>query len=178
MLPWLVLVGNVVSHATLIATLTILSNSARNVSFGVAIRANVNMIIRAGGVMLLIAANVMNWSVAITATDVDVSTAWRHDHVLFVMFMHVTSALTTKTIDHVSFVVIFCVVIMDITVKNATKCSAGTATMDPCVITTPHFQMMTMAVVYSGAPRESTFLSVAIYHIVCCCTKHALLNKY
>jgi len=59
MLPWPVLACNGVSHATLIGTKILLSDSATNASFGVAINASVE-IIHAGGVMLLIAENVMN----------------------------------------------------------------------------------------------------------------------
>jgi len=122
-----------------------LSHSARNASFGIAIHAGIKITIHAGGVMLLIAANVTNSSLVITATDMDVSIAWIYVHVPVVTFMYVPTALT-NAIVHVSFVVMLFVLIMPTTVKNAQTCSVSTARIGiPCVITNPYFQIMMIA---------------------------------
>ena len=89
MQPWPVLACNVVSHAMLIGTKIALTNFVRNASSGTAVSASIKT--SALSVMLLIAANVVNLTLAITATNMDALTPWRYDHAPFVTLLWVCS---------------------------------------------------------------------------------------
>jgi len=116
MQPWPVLACNTL--AMLIGTKIALTNFVRNASSGTAVSASVKT--SALGVMLLIAANVVNLTLAITVTNMDALTAWRYNHAPFVTFGCVPTAMILKDLELASFVVTPFVIIMVYTVTNAT----------------------------------------------------------